>query len=687
MPANLKEINEFEKRYQARHTLWESLRTYDDNEAIWMHEEFMKLIVENVQSEWQDYDRKATMLKIELSKEKKDLVVDKLIRKVKGMEELLPIIMCLGNPALQPRHWKKIFELLDSSEPWVPNKPFTLHELIGYGVMDYKEEIEAISGTASGEKNIEDTLEEIKRKWTTEMMFTVINYREIKDRFILGTIEEINNNLEDDQMKIQAMLGSKHVSAIRQQVEEWEKKLSYISEVIDEWLICQKQWMYLENIFTAPDIKEQLPSEAVQFQAVDKFWRDQMLRTNKNKLIVEVCVSEGLLKRFQSNNNDLEKIQKRLENYLETKRSAFPRFYFLSNDELIEILSQTRNPHAVQPHLQKCFDSILRIGFTPEKNSISIISMQSAEKEVVSFSETVLAEGNVEFWLSNIEKMMRKSLYDITKEAIKKYPENSLERKDWFFVFPAQCVLCVDMVMWTKNCTQAINDVESRKDRKALPKFLDFSKAQISKMVDLVRGELTDLERTAMEALIVLDVHNRDTVTKLINFKVESEADFEWTKQLRYYWDVPQDTCLVRQTNCTLRYSYEYLGNSARLVITPLTDQCNITLTGAMHLSYGGNPQGPAGTGKTETIKDLAKALAIQCVVFNCSDGLDYRMMGRFFSGLAQSGAWSCFDEFNRIDIEVLSVIAQQILTIQRAVRANVEEFEFEGAVIPLNRR
>lgn len=218
---------------------------------------------------------------------------------------------------------------------------------------------------------------------------------------------------------------------------------------------------------------------------------------------------------------------------------------------------------------------------------------------------------------------MIQSMKDTSGNAIRSYA--SEPRSEWLLTWPGQIVQVCNCVFWTQETTLAIGEA-------TLPEYYEKCTEQIEQSVQLVRGKLTPGNQITVEALIVIDVHQRDIVKNLRDLKVSSTTDFNWISQLRYYYAKDNiDVCMIT-TN--VAYGFEYLGNTGRLVATPLTDRCYRTLMGALKLNLGGAPEGPAGTGKTETCKDLAKAVAKKCVVFNCSDGLDYKALGKFFKGM-----------------------------------------------------
>ena len=218
---------------------------------------------------------------------------------------------------------------------------------------------------------------------------------------------------------------------------------------------------------------------------------------------------------------------------------------------MLEILSETKDPLRVQPHLKKCFEGINRLEFNEQRE---ITAMISVEKEVVQFKSTInpsKARGMVEKWLIQVEDQMHLSIRMIIKDALMAY-ENR-DRKRWVLEWPGQIVICASQVYWTK-------EVEEWIVKKSLPEFLLKSNEQIKDTVNLVRGKLDSGPRRTLEALIVIDVHARDVVTNLIQTKIHKTSDFTWISQLRYYWRSDKEKLMVHMisTNPT---SFESVSN------------------------------------------------------------------------------------------------------------------------------
>ena len=153
-------------------------------------------------------------------------------------------------------------------------------------------------------------------------------------------------------------------------------------------------------------------------------------------------------------NNKLEEIQKSLDMYLETKRQLFPRFYFLSNDDLLEILGQSRNPEAVQPHMKKCFDNVVKLDLSRMRDKWDATAMNSAGGEKVDFHNAIRLDGPVEvctfyyeifynifkiqIWLNKVEDMMRITLKSLLRACRADLKKNLNKREKWVKEWPGQ---------------------------------------------------------------------------------------------------------------------------------------------------------------------------------------------------------------------------------------------------------
>ncbi|KAL3321293.1 Dynein heavy chain 3, axonemal, partial [Cichlidogyrus casuarinus] len=621
---------EVKKMMEPFDKLWTSVSTFEAVSKNWLSAPYKSLNAESIEtmvSEWAKTLQKLTKFFSEMPAPSKLLTRYK--KKIADFQKQIPLINVVCGPGLLPRHWEQMSEVVGIKLE--PTTETDLKYFFSVIPLEDCQKLEEIGAAAAKEYQLQTSMMKMKEEWKN-MKFELLLYRETGVS-ILSAVDDIQLLLDDHIIKAQTMKGSPYAVPFEKEIKAWEEKLVNMNDILDLWLKVQATWLYLEPIFSSEDILAQMPEEGNKFNVVDAIWKEFMAETTRNPNCLAATGQRDMLRRMNEAFNLLEEIQKGLNDYLEMKRLYFPRFFFLSNDELLEILSETKDPLRVQPHLKKCFEEIT--------------GMVSAEQETVAFNVKIIpakAKGMVEKWLLQVEEVMLSSLQDVIIKGIEAYMATG--REQWVLEWAGQVVICVSTVFWTQDVEQAIGD-------NSLGAYLTKCNKQIENIVALVRGRLTTGQRITLGALTVIDVHARDVVDALVTSKINSINAFDWLSQLRYYFRNETNKVSVCQITTDLDYGYEYLGNSPRLVITPLTDRCYRTLMGALKLNLGGAPEGPAGTGKTETCKDLAKAIAKQCVVFNCSDGLDYKAMGKFFKGLAQAGAWACFDEFNRIELEV----------------------------------
>ena len=532
---------------------------------------------------------------------------------------------------------------------------------------------------------------------------------------LLKIAEEDYESLEADQLTVQGMLASRFVKIFEAEVQDWQQHLANISDVFMMLGEIQRTWSYLEPLFIgSEEVKRELPEDAKRFEGIDMNVKRELSTCWEIRNVNDACNQDKLLKRLESIQSQLEICKKSLSDFLDGRRRQFPRYYFTSEADLLDILSNGSQPEKVLKHTSKVYLStktlLLDKERTDDDRPYAVSWVAGVGEEKVIFEPRVALVGKVEIYMQTVLDAMKTSLFYNLKRSVVRYLD--MPRGDWLMhkkpetptepSDPAQIILLTLAIYYVEEVEQVFRKFAAGGNPNAMREYSEKQVEQLKELIRLTQTKLSKGDRTRVMVCITMDAHARDIVIGMIRENVQEVSAFQWQSQLKHKYRVspPNASFVNRDTHlrgdrgeraeiaiadAILPYDYEYLGNGPRLVITPLTDRIYVTATQALNLKMGCAPAGPAGTGKTESTKDLASALAKCCYVFNCSPEMDYLGLGNIFKGLASSGSWGCFDEFNRLIPEVLSVCTVQFKSVCDGVKAEAARIVIESDEISLD--
>uniref|UniRef100_A0A6P7FU93 Cytoplasmic dynein 2 heavy chain 1 n=1 Tax=Diabrotica virgifera virgifera TaxID=50390 RepID=A0A6P7FU93_DIAVI len=601
-------------------------------------------------------------------------LITRILQEIHKYEAIAPSLKYVKGDDFTEKHWLDTFSIL-GMEPKLVDK-LTLNDflVVSEKIQENLKELQAISKKAASEIIIRQALAELDQ-WDVHSRFVLMAHKDSKNKdiYLIKDFKEILNKIGDNQSLLQSLKNSADYDSSTEKVTMWENKFGDLDHYLTSLAQIQRKWLYLEPIFGSGTLAQ----EKTRFDRIDRDFRHILLFIEKDLRVAALCRYPNLRSLLESTLDQLSRCQNSLDNFLKEKRGKFPRFLFLSDDDLLEVVGQSSKEQVLQTHLKKIFVGVNNVKLSTTSQEITTIC--SLQGETVVLSNPISIQKPVEIWLNDLVKEMQVTLKELLVNCQKeKGAPDPL-------MYPSQILCLSDNITFTAKCEQAITSM-------ALPSLLSKYKTQLEhySALELNNEQNKDTEgenvlELKLKALLLDTIHHISVLEELMEYNVTKISEWTWQKQLRYYSNSIGEVT-VKMANARMEYSYEYLGNAAKLVRTPLTDKCFLTLTQGIHLGMGGNPYGPAGTGKTESVKALGGLLGRQVLVFNCDEGIDVSAMGRILIGLVKTGAWGCFDEFNRLDEATLSAISMLIHAIQVSIRTDKKTVQLLEQDVDVNR-
>ncbi|CUM64243.1 uncharacterized protein PRCAT00001838001 [Priceomyces carsonii] len=587
-----------------------------------------------------------------------------------------PLIRELKSGSMKDRHWKQLLKYLGEEDK--AYQTLTVGDVWALDLNLNKNIIISVVNKSRNEHAIEESLVDIKKDWdnTTFELFTFEQkFRLVKNWNHL--FDQCTNNLNS----LASMKSSVFHGDFINEINSLEVRLNKLHLLLEKWLNVQTQWIYLYGVFETQntEIKRTLPVESSRFTNITYEFLSILKVIYKNDLVIDTLTIPDAFELMEKFLDSLKKIRKSLIEYLEKQRELFPRFYFIGNEDLLEIIGSSTDITRINKHFQKMFSGISSIEYSKKDSSIISITSEQGETLRLHSPISLIKFPYLINWLEELEKEVKYTLSKMTWDSIERF--ESLLNKDltlgdlesFMVSIPAQVCTLVSQIVFTQSTEESINKKGFSSQLDVYNHFVGILKKGISSLTDM-------LTRKKFEILMIESLHQLRIINSLIDAETKQDIDFIWNSQQLFYYDTNStdvnciSRLIIKQGGCVFLYGFEYIGIPEKLAYTPLLDKCFLSMSQAIDQGFGGSMFGPAGTGKTETIKAFGHSLGRMVLVFCCDEAFDFLSMGRIFLGICQVGCWGCFDEFNRLDENNLSAISSQIEAIKFGAMNQKEE-------------
>ena len=539
-------------------------------------------------------------------------IVTELHQRVEKVKYEMPFIRKLRHPGIRSRHWKLIEALIG----------FDLRSVLDLAVVDVvsmdfdgkKYQIEEILSKAMSEYALEFGLDKM-RDQLDALQFIVESHDDhnlIADQVCCEKIVEI---IDAQYVEAQSLMLSPFVGAFTSRATDWITYIKDLNSFTELLMDCQWSFLYYLPLFSMGDVANLIPEQAQSFRHITKLYQTVAKALQVDSYLVHVPQRPELRAQLLQCQGLFDGLKGGMSVLLDAKRKSFARLYFMSDRDILDMMSQTASaPHLLGSYVHKCFAGIFNLAFTRSKDSIEALCSENGEQ--VFLSKPVLFLGTVtEVWMADLEKEMQRTMALVTKQAVASIHEIAPERR--LFDWPIEAAMLAHETYFTNDAEASIAAGQPRALQESRA-TLATRVATFAKELNMLPGKssLTPLQRNARTAQLLLLLKFRDTLAELIRNDVTSVDDFVWRSNLRYY--VPDEGGM--QVECCMYrvpYGFEFLGGKSRLVMTDMTRRAVATTMGALHCHLGaaliGKPGKPNFCFHTNT--GLAWSVQVCCSV------------------------------------------------------------------------